>query len=80
MLLKKWIIAITSIVICMPFGTIKAKSVFIVSKNSNPSKAEAFNLNSDQVDYQDTIDISTFNSGAGAVGIAAVLLFNAPFA
>ncbi len=47
------------------------KSVFIVSKHLNPSKAEAFSIDSSQVDYQATIDIDTLNPGNGAVGNAA---------
>ena len=46
------------------------KSVFIISKHSDPSEAQAYSIDGDQVDFQSAIDIGTLNQGKGAVGNA----------
>jgi hypothetical protein len=57
-----WFVALVSL-------QVKAESVFIISSHS-ASKVQAYKINGDQVTYQDTVDISTYNPGYGAVGIA----------
>jgi len=46
-----------------------AKSVFIISSHGS-NTAQAYAINGDQVTLQADVDISTYNPGAGAVGIA----------
>lgn len=75
MFVKKWTLVITSVIlICMSFSTAKAqKSVFIISKHSAPSHAQAYSIYGNEVTYQADVDISTYNTydqGAGAVGNA----------
>jgi len=69
---KKFIVALLCLFIFVGFiGTAQAnKSVFIISKHTSPSKAEAFSIDGDQVTYQAQVDIDTYNSGYGAVGNA----------
>jgi len=52
-------------------GLVKAdKSVFIISKHSSPSRAQAYRIDGDQINYQAQVDIDTYNQGYGAVGNA----------
>jgi DNA-binding beta-propeller fold protein YncE len=46
------------------------KSVFIISKHSIPSQAQAYRIDGDQITYQAQVDIDTYNPGVGAVGNA----------
>jgi hypothetical protein len=46
------------------------ESVFIISKHSAPSQAQAYRIDGDQVMLQDTVEIDTYNQGYGAVGNA----------
>lgn len=66
---KKFIVAALCLIIIGRTGYAN-KSVFIISKHTNPSKAEAFSIDGDQVTYQVQVDIDTYNSGYGAVGNA----------
>ena len=75
MFVKKWTLVITSVILnCISFSTVKAqKSVFIISKHSNPSHAQAYAIDGNELTYQADVDISTYNTydqGAGAVGNA----------
>ena len=75
MSLKKCTQTVTSLIlICISFSTVNAqKSVFIISKHSNPSHAQAYAIDGNDVTYQADVDISTYNTydqGAGAVGNA----------
>lgn len=47
-----------------------SKSVFIISKHASPSEAQAYKIESDQVEYQADVDISAYNQGLGGVGVA----------
>jgi len=73
MSLKK-LIQITSsliVIICGMFNVAHArKSVFIISRHSNPSKAQVYSIEGGGVVYQDEVDISGYNQGFGAVGNA----------
>ena len=51
-------------------GALAKKSVFIISKHNNPSRAQAYSIEGDEVVYQADVDISTYNPGIGAVGNA----------
>lgn len=52
-------------------GTAHArKSVFIISKHIAPSHAQAYAIDGNQVTYQADVNISGYNEGYGAVGIA----------
>ncbi len=46
------------------------KSVFIISKHSNPSEAQAYKIDNDTVTDRAVVDISSYTQGYGAVGIA----------
>jgi len=45
------------------------KSVFIISNHNVPSKAEAFEIDGDQIYFQSMFEIDNYNPGIGAVGI-----------
>ncbi len=52
-------------------GTAQAgKSVFIISKHSVPSQAQAYAIEGDQVIYHAQVDIDPLNAGYGSVGNA----------
>ncbi len=46
------------------------KSVFIISKHGSPSLAQAYAIDSNEVVYQDELDISGYNQGYSAVANA----------
>ncbi len=46
------------------------KSVYIISKHSDPSKAHAYRIDGNEVTLQDVIDINSYNPGIGAVANA----------
>ena len=47
-----------------------AKSIFIISKHQEPSEAQAFITNNNQIEYQTQAGIDTYNQGYGAVANA----------
>jgi len=47
-----------------------AKSVFIISKHSTSSQAQAYTIDGDQITFQAQVGIDTYNPGYGAVGNA----------
>lgn len=51
-------------------GALAKKSVFIISKHNNPSRAQAYSIEGNQVVYQADINISGYNQGYGAVANA----------
>ena len=70
MLGKKFITFIL-VLLCLIVSTTQAsKSVFIISKHSTPSQAQAYSIDGNEVTLQGTLDVNTYNSGFGAVGNA----------
>ena len=69
---NKRIIGIMILLILAVFiaKTQATKSVFIISKHSIPSQAQAYKIDGDQVTYQAQVGIDTYNPGYGAVGNA----------
>ncbi len=71
MLFGKKLIIVWLCLSVLPAGITKAaKSIFIISKHIDPSEAQAYSINGDQVTFQAMVDISTLNPGYGAVGNA----------
>lgn len=46
------------------------KSVFIISRHSSPSVGQAWAIDANTVDFQGSVDVSSYNQGFGAVGNA----------
>jgi hypothetical protein len=67
---KKLIIGVMCCVL-MDIGEVRAKKgVFIISKHISPSQAQVYSIDGNEVNLQADVNISTYNQGAGAVGLA----------
>ena len=51
------------------------KSAYIISKHKTPSLAHVYSIDSNEITLQAEIDISSYNSGYGAVGLGSFCIF-----